>query len=229
MPTWLDWKLIIGVCSLSFAVFTFIWNRRSSRKELSYELSITHINALDNELAGQLQLTFAGKHVTNVSFAKISLRNSGRKTIESKDFDGDIVIHIICDELLWYDLAETDTPSLNHRIAITQDNCDISVAPLMLNSGDTIDISMLITSYHKLWVMGRIAEVKEIKDRSARRRIPRHVNLVISVMSIFAFGIGLYSLTLAWAAAYISMPTKLFMTIIVVCMFVAYAVKIFYD
>jgi hypothetical protein len=86
-----------------------------------------------------------------------------REAILSTDFVRPIIfIFNSSTEILNAEILKTEPQNLGAKLSITTNS--IELQPLLMNSGDSIDISTLVTSFdNNLMVDGRVVDIKMIR------------------------------------------------------------------
>lgn len=148
---------------------------------MSYDFSANHISGFDNEFGGRLKLTFEDSPVTDVSFIKFVIRNSGRKTVERDDFDTPVTVNVMSKEILWTVVTKTNRFAIMSVLEITRNEHQITVHPLMLNAGDEIEMSILAQGFKDIAVIGRISGIRDLKRKSIS---PKQSRSRLSVLGI---------------------------------------------
>jgi len=188
---------ILGVPVLILLIVAYLGQRQ--HKALSYEvISRVPLLSLQEETSGQIQILFEDKPVENVQLAVIKITNSGNTPITSGDYERPVSLSFGENaQILTADVTQTEPESLQPSISI--ENNKAVLTPVLLNSGDSIALKLLVSnSSGELVVDGRIVGVKEIREVVEKRG--RHFYLM-------AGGIALS--ILAWLLSLLAVPRDL--------------------
>ena len=186
------WQFIGAVLVvLGIIISVVVLRQERHRKKLSYEIiSSTPLLSSKEEISGKLQILFKGNPVEDVHLIEIKIANSGNMPITSAEYErpvnfgfGDKA------QILTAEVIETNPKNLEAPADIQAGR--IVLAPVLLNSGDTITLRMLISQFDgHVNVDGRIVGVKEIK-KSAEKTIQSLViticGMVITLVSLILF------------------------------------------
>lgn len=151
------------------------WFSQRHKKELTYQI-ISEINLIkDPELdeAEEIKIFVKGLQVSAVSLLLLRIKNTGNQPIISTDYEEPIEIsfhnyilsHKI-ENVVPEDLKVNLPLKLESPGTVDPSYSSFNIEPLLLNSGDTIDISVLIEgeAANNLQIKGRIIGVKHIKE-----------------------------------------------------------------
>ncbi len=170
------------------------WFASRTKKELSYEIiSSTPIATVSEDMKEKIVILVNGVAVEDVTSLVLRIKNTGKGTITTTDFDGDIQITAMGSNILEYKVIETKPATLKPSIGVAltadplpphgedpYDMFPVSVAPLLLNPTDSFTISLLIARYAGgLAVNARIAGVKEVKLIDLARKTLRPVRILV--------------------------------------------------
>jgi hypothetical protein len=163
------WQFVGAVLAL-LAVFIsiVIYFKERRRKQVSYViLSIDPLLGWGAAaFKGELQLTYDGKLVDSPYLVSIRIFNSGNVPIPSSDYERPISVGFGSSaRILKAEVVETVPKNLNATISLAKEPTGerLVLSPSLLNSGDSIDLRMLIAEYNQVCVDGRLVGVKEIK------------------------------------------------------------------
>jgi hypothetical protein len=62
----IDWRLAVAIVALAFTIFTFWWNRRTTRKALAYEVTSVPLTSVSHDFAGRLRIVFDDQPIARV-------------------------------------------------------------------------------------------------------------------------------------------------------------------
>jgi hypothetical protein len=194
MTVQLDWKLIVGICGLGFAVFSFCWNRRAARKSLGYQISIAPLTSISHDFKGRLQISFDGSPIGEVSVVSIRIKNNGSTPIRREDFEKPLFCQIAGNGTFLIAEISARTPdSLEPQLLPNVKR--IEVQPLLLNRNDEFTIFSLISGFpNAIEIAGRMVGVK-VTDMERRMTYgfttPQIVELCFLLFWLIWIGIGL--------------------------------------
>lgn len=156
----LQW--IIGIMiSLVLGLLGLVLPWLRSRKELSYEYVVNPILQKDKiHDPDKVKVLYEGKPISDISLIKIKIANSGKVPIKSSDFDHPLFLNFE-GRVLSSEIIESN-PS-NIKTSVKNDSTSLQVEPCLLNPGDFIVISVLVSEYQAFHHDVRIIGVKEIK------------------------------------------------------------------
>jgi len=163
-PFW-QFIIIILLTAIAIGVPILLYIFQKNKKMLSYEiLSDTSILTNKEELFGRIEVFFDKKPVSNVKIIILKIINSGNIPIPSSDYETPIKISFINKgEILTAEVIEKNPEQIDQPISFTP--AQISLIPVLFNSGDYINLKILSTHIvTKIKVDGRIIGVKEIKE-----------------------------------------------------------------
>src|SRR6185312_4439384 len=143
-----EWNVVIGILiPVGIAIATVWKQRRDLHKSLKYDYTATKIMEHTGGIAGSLVLTFSGQPVSNVSVVSISLRNAGRQPITQGDFDQGIRFEVEADRMLSVNSGQCKPSELPLTVRFNVVDKSIALDPLLLNAGDYIALSALVTGF----------------------------------------------------------------------------------
>lgn len=194
-PIWQFVGVLVGcTCGLIPILLSIVFFVAQQYKSLAYEiLAETDLVTVKDELKDKLQILFEKVTVRNVSLLIIKIVNNGSVPIASTDFERPLkLLFKESSRVLDAQTVEVKPDSLRPQLG-HQEN-QITLEPLLLNSGDYITIKAVVEQYQSpLEVTARIIGVKSINQI-----LPTETNIepMIPIAQIAATlaGIGLYQL-----------------------------------
>ena len=194
-----DWKLIVAILALIFAVYAYLRNKASSRKALSYNFSSTELTRGGTGFAG-LELVYEGRPIYAPSIVNVTIVNSGNVPIQRNDFEQPIKIlftgQIVDEELFAYHVSDREPKELPVSCTLLGTGraveTGILVDPLLLNPGDKFVVAVLISEFSReLEVTARIVGVRSIQrqEQTLGKTPWRLLVLTASSAAAAAFGI----------------------------------------
>jgi len=170
------WQFIGALLAFSAIVISILlyWMQRR-RKVLSYEIvSRTPLLSVEEEVKGKLQILFDGSPVQDVHLVIIKVMNSGNMPIVSADYERQVRIAFGENtRILTAEVSETSPDNLEASVSL--ESKAVVLAPILLNSGDSITVKMLVSQFDReISVDGRIVGVKTIK-RAGEGRVQYYI------------------------------------------------------
>lgn len=177
---------ILGFIAIVVTIVIFIVQR--AQKKLSYEVVSreTIVSAKDG-FSEKIQILYEGQPVNEVDLLILKFVNSGNVPITSNDFEKALSIEFSGQvDVLTAEVTETLPSNLKTEISFEEDI--ISVAPLLLNSGDTFTIKILLNEFDNvIKVNGRIIGVKAIEKQEKTSPL-NNLNYMIGIVSLIISG-----------------------------------------
>src|SRR5437899_789086 len=136
------WQSIIGIVAVITAIVIYLLQRK--RKALSCEVvERTPLLTREEEIGSELQVMFKGMAVQDVYLMAIKILNSGNTPITSSDYERQVSIGFGKDsKILSAQISNCSPESL--QPAIHYEDERLSLVPILLNSGDSINIKALV-------------------------------------------------------------------------------------
>jgi hypothetical protein len=165
-----DWGMfggIVAVGALLVSIVIGILQLKAAQpptKDIKCAIvSSTSLVKVDTRLKNDLQVLYKGKAIQDATSVIIRISNSGKLPIARKDFDRPIAfIFAQTSEILSAEIVKTDPKGLGAKLKITDNN--IELQPLLMNSGDSVDISAIVSSFDENMIIdGRIENVRRVR------------------------------------------------------------------
>lgn len=173
------------ICGGVFALYKYIKSKQ--RKELRYSI-VTDILLADIRddisSSNDIKVMVSGKKVQNVRFTTIRVRNSGNVPIKQEDYE----IPLWFMEGSMFRSKSLINASVNNTVPIGipatilnfEDIDKIGISKILLNSGDEVYFSMILSDYKdEIKVNGRVVGVKEIKNEPFILKQPLNFSQVL--------------------------------------------------
>ena len=187
-PVWQFVGAILTLLAILLTLALYLKQRR--RKALSYAVvSSSDLLSVEEEIRGRVKVLFDNAPVENVRLVIIKLWNSGEIPISKNDYESPIRI----------DLGQTNTVLSYEIIHKVPENLPVELShrregillnQILLNSGDSITVKILVSGGLELSVGGRIQGVKEIAGTEIKERTPYSkfdfVTYLLSLIMIFS-------------------------------------------
>ncbi len=161
-PIWQFIGAAIGVIAVFISVYIFTAQR--SKKSLSYDiLTSTELLSIKKEIQGKVQILFENKPVENVYHVVLKIVNDGSLPVNGTLFERPLSFSFHeKTTILSADVAESHPSTLHPELTIEKNH--VILKPLLLNSGDNIQISLLLAQHNGLInVDARIEGINEVR------------------------------------------------------------------
>lgn len=179
-------SIVIATVSIIVVIILYLCQRRF--KSLVYE-KIYRLPVLrEKEIKEKLKILYDGEPVEGVFIILLNIRNAGNIPIVAQDFYDPIYFKF--DDkanILSAEISETNPRDLDIQIKIN--GPIIIIKPVLLNSGDSILLKVIVCNYNydsKLEVGGRIVGVKTIKEYPESRARTIKFGMLGGLIMMFA-------------------------------------------
>jgi hypothetical protein len=195
---------ILGLAIGLLALLGLVWQIRlqvrfQERKTLDYTiLANPRLPQIDASLKERVQILLDGIPVTSVHGVVLELRNTGNTPIRAEDFEERQI------EVVFGETARVVTKQIQTNrekmawVAVDLPN-GFSLVPMLLNPGDALTITALISEYERAKVEGRLVGVSEIRDVTGveeKKAIRLGANIAV-VFTMIGFALPISSVILA--------------------------------
>jgi len=157
------WQFV-GVLIALIALYISIWQARR-RKRIAYRIvSNISVARIDRSTFydGRLQILFDGQPLDDAQVLQVQVGNTGNQSIRAADYESPLSFSIDQSARI-LDAEIVDAKPSSLQPAITVYPTMVSIAPTLLNSGDSFTLKILTTSFEgTISASGRIVGVKEI-------------------------------------------------------------------
>ncbi len=165
-----------ALLSIAAAVIRIMSERR--RKALTCDVVSTSVVNVHEELAGRLLVIFDDRVVTDIGLVIITMTNSGSQTIVKEDFHEPLTFSFAgSSRIISAEVRRTFPPDLPAVIKIENVDGDmrgapaVIISPLLLNSGDSVTLRVLVTDFSKV-KLGLRYHIRDIPHIAERIRKP---------------------------------------------------------
>lgn len=174
-PLWQFVAAVITVVSVIVAIVALVQQRR--RKELTWEMNWDSLLTVDDEVRGELKVTYNDEAVEDLALVRIRITNSGDIPILAQDFERALRLELGEAGHVLKGKGDKHPKSLKPSADFKEHAVEIK--PLLLNSSDWLSLRLLVSGFREkdVNIDGRIAGVKEVR-RSTGTRF-RHVWLLL--------------------------------------------------
>lgn len=176
------WQFFAGAF-VTVLVSSAVYVMQRRKKELSYGLiSNTRIINLESKDRQRITLMFDGTLIADPVITVIRLFNSGNIAINRSDFGSDIsIIFEDPGKVVSVEVVKRYPSDLD--VALVFNTSRIELSPVLLNTGDYVDIKVLLDSPSQTFsVDARIADIKRIRQYKQIEYFKRNM----SALSYFA-------------------------------------------
>ena len=188
------WQFIGALLALiAILVTIYIFLKEKAKKNITYEVtSFVPFLTVNEEAKGELQVIYKGNEISNLFLMTLQINNSGNMSVASKDYEKPISF-IFGNEAIVYsaEIVKTIPKTLTSELSV--DGNRVTLSPVLLNSGDVIEIKCLVTSpsYSEFIVDGRIVGIKEITEKRSNPYKYMGISVIGFILMIMAL---IYSL-----------------------------------
>jgi Protein of unknown function (DUF2690) len=156
---------VLTLCAAVVVPFVILRLQRR-RKALSYEIRRLPLVSVRAEAAERIAVLFENKPVKGVALITLRFRNSGNAPVRASDFDGPLTVALTATTVLETTVQECVPDELGP--VVSQEVGALTVAPLLLNPGDSFELALLVDGpYTTPVVTARIAGVSRVTPERA--------------------------------------------------------------
>jgi len=192
----LDLKALLTIISILTAItlaLIFQWWR--NRKELSYQiLAYYRLLSREKEIQDRVEISFDGKPVEHVQLMILRVTNTGRQSIDEKDYKKNLDFAFTNDGTILSAEVIKVAPE-NLAVNISNTGHILSIKPIMLNYKDSFDIKLLLNS-ERTWPTPdtRIVGIANVHlDKGDESRFMAVTGIAFTILSILIFVGGIYT------------------------------------
>jgi hypothetical protein len=166
-PVWQFSAVILAFIGVVIAILN---RTQRQRKALSYEIRyLAPLVRIEEAFEGAIKILLADKPVQNPHFVEVRILNSGNLPIIAADYERSVYLRFGENaRILHASVYHKDPEDLPATVSIEDSN--VVLTPILLNSGDSIRVAVLVDQFDELKVGGHIIGIKEIKDLSEEMR-----------------------------------------------------------
>lgn len=183
-------RSILALTAICVSICVYLLNRK--RKALSYQITRNdQLFRIDEQLKKNLQITVDGRPAQDISLVLIDIENTGNEPIKREDFERPLTFIFANDaEVISARVLRTQPGDLDARL--TTKEATVSLSPILLNSGDSASIELVLTSAagfitHTARIVG-VSKVRALTGTRGMRAIIQ-APLVLSIATM-AFASG---------------------------------------
>jgi hypothetical protein len=147
MHVQVDWKFVLTLAAAVAGVLIPVWLWQADLSSKAINLKVVSTAELRPENTAQLegiQLLLDGQPVDRPFVSLVELKNTGSRPITTADFESPIELSVkLPAKLLKAQVTGTDPAGLRPTLQVNADA--VSLSPLLLNSGDQVQITLLTT------------------------------------------------------------------------------------
>lgn len=168
-PVWQFIGAVFAILAFAFGLFLY-WKQRQ-RKELSYEFILrVPLVSVWEALKGRVKILFDDQPVQSIYLVAVRILNSGNLPIISADYERPVSLCFSENTtVVSAGVSETKPKSLQAVIKI--EGKKVVLAPVLLNGGDSITLSVLVDRFDQPSVDGRIVGVNDIRELERKSEV----------------------------------------------------------
>ncbi len=198
-PIWQFIGAILAIVTIIISIYLYYLQK--TKKSLAYDVLIdSPLLSTKDGLESRVQILFDNKVVQNVSVFAVKISNDGNVPILAADFAEPLCI-LFGDnaKILEAEVFECYPTSLKPKIIIQKNN--ITLEPLLLNSGDSITLKLVLSKEKKSFeANARIVGVSKLSEGSVSNKYLFYT--VIGLAIAFIGGGGLIGLLIGLLESY---------------------------
>jgi hypothetical protein len=169
-PRWQAWGVILsislGIPSLVIAIIAL--RKQRIQKEVAYK-TISDTLLFDPQKEIERRFQFDGKEISNLRLVILKISNSGDMPILPGEFI-EPVTFLFGSQSEILDAEVIEKKPCNLKVVLKPDVNTLTLAPLLLNKGETIKLKILLSGVsEKVRVESRIVGLQEIIDLNAEQ------------------------------------------------------------
>lgn len=179
---------VASVIAIILTLLIYLITRK--KKSLSYEvLSESPLISISDEIKSGLQVLYNGNPVENIYLCLIKFINDGNVPIATNDYERPLTLSFSdASSLIYVEKIQVTPGNLTPHIGVSGQT--ITIAPIMLNPGDSFTVKALINQYGgKFDVDARVLGVTSIQtppksDRKIRLRLAAVSAVALVVLTV---------------------------------------------
>lgn len=164
-PFWQFIGALSALVAIVIAIVIFLKER--AKKAVTFQIiSFLPFLTISEEEKGDFRVLYKGREVRDLFLVSLQVTNTGNVPITFNDYEKPIsFIFGESSRIFSAEVVNTQPKTLPHELSIEGNR--VTLSPILLNSGDTIEIKCLVTSLKKNTIVagGRIVGVKEIVEK----------------------------------------------------------------
>jgi hypothetical protein len=159
----------VVVAVVAIVVSVVLWFRGRRRKGVSYRLTTPSVVNVRQEAEDRISIAYDGKPVGDVRLVDLRVTSSGNTEIDAGDFERPFSVPLgEGARVLSVEVAKTHPAEL--RPEVTVEDSHLTIAPLLLNSGDSFEIVALVSDLSEATSLdGRVAGVTKFENLGSRQ------------------------------------------------------------
>jgi hypothetical protein len=186
-PLWQFVGALLTLVTIFVAIYLFIKDR--TKKSIIYQVKLfLPVLSIDEKEKGDFHVLFKDQEIHDLFLISICVVNSGNMPITTQDYEKPVTF-IFGETSRVYSAEVISTQPKDLIVELSIKDNSVTLAPLLLNSGDMIEIKSLVTSpdMDKFKSEGRVIGVKEIVEK----RINTNRSMGWAVIGIMIMGLSL--------------------------------------
>jgi len=186
----------IGVVGI--AVSVYLWRRGRVRPALSYRLTSPPVVNVHREVEDRISVFYDKERVADARLLDLRVTNTGNVDISATDFEEPLSVALGTSARVLNRprVGKTVPPELRPQVSV--DRQDLVIAPLLLNAGDSFEVTVLVselTHGDRLSLSARVAGVPKLinsgtessqqqQTRSTVKTTQAYFMAVVSVIAV---------------------------------------------
>lgn len=193
-PVWTAFAAILAAGAIGVSIFLYLKQR--TRKALSYEMKVTELVNVHNEVRDQFRVFFGKEQVANACLLQLRLENTGNVPIPEADFERPLEIALAKDgSPLTVEVPSAEPPGLEPTAEIVDHA--VRVHPLLLNPGDNLTVKVITRNFSEFALRYRIVGISRLTDaRDQARKAEKRRALLFGILGALVGGLISFGLTL---------------------------------
>jgi hypothetical protein len=166
-PIWNGIAAILAITSIILTITFFFkqWKRKSLAYFIATEAPLFEQN---DSVKGNLQITYAGRNVTDLYLLVLKITNDGSVPIRLSDFEKPIEFSFGESEIIQAQITAKRPKNLTPNLQVEINK--LIIRPMLLNPKDTFVIQTIFTQYSgEIYPKIRIVGVRDIEMRLAEK------------------------------------------------------------
>jgi hypothetical protein len=181
-----SWGFAGALISL-VAVAVGVWAVLREGKSLEVSIDEHQLVGIKDDLGGKLHLLFEGVQKSEIWLVTVSFLKRGNKPVLPGDFDRPLTISLnnTNSEVLKISLRDVHPQQLTVECTKSSPSA-VTIAPLVLNSGDRFRVELLVSDYARSGVrldyrIAGVPEIVRVNDFERKKFVPNWIFNLISM------------------------------------------------
>lgn len=169
-PAWQFVGVVLTLLTLGVA-FWIYWLQRQT-KEFAFGLvSSARPLSIADELTSKVTVHLNGRPVGNLHLLTYVFKNSGHRAIIPEDYQSPLALSFPCGEVVSAEVSSKYPRNLDARLTVAPSR--VEIAPLLMNAGDQLVITVLLSEKLPTWVLDlRIVDIADAVEINTTPPLP---------------------------------------------------------